>query len=52
MYGEKVFSDYAKLTYIHPDTEELLTEQHRLDTLQKRLISYPLHKYQVRMRAG
>jgi len=26
MYGEKVFSDYGRLTYIHPDTEQILSE--------------------------
>ena len=26
MYGEKVFSDYGKLTYIHKDMEQILTE--------------------------
>jgi hypothetical protein len=42
MYGEKVFSDYAKLTYIHPDMDDLLIE-YKIDW-----ILYPKDSFLIR----
>jgi hypothetical protein len=42
MYGEKVFTDYGKLTYIHPDTEQILTE-YKIDW-----ILYPKDSFLIR----